>query len=71
MVGWSDKADVSREKKMMQEYSLLQDQDVIENVIKWKQLYKECSPFYHLKKAQLGMILDDYQMEMHRRGLRL
>ncbi len=53
------------------DYSLLDDNSIIENVRKWMTMYVECSPHSHNRKESIGVILDDYQREMHNRGLKL
>ena len=53
------------------DWSLVDDETLMRGTRSWMNKYENCSPHSHQLKESIGNVLDDYQREMHNRGLNL
>ena len=60
-----------RKLKTRNDWSLVDDETLMRGTASWMKEYEQCSPHSHQRKETIGTVLDDYQREMHNRGLKL
>ena len=53
------------------DWSLVDDETLMRGTRLWMNEYEKCSPHSRQLKESIGNVLDDYQREMHNRGLNL
>lgn len=53
------------------DYTKLDDEALLVEARRWRNEYNNCLSYYRDRKERIGLVLDDYQKELHNRGLRL